>query len=444
MPKKIFGSLREYTNFYHGTHPIERVLVANNGIAAVKCIRSIRTWAYDHFKNERVVKFICMATPEDYASNAEYIRYADQVISVPGGANNNNYANVDLIVEIARANNVDAVWAGWGHASENPRLPKLLEQVNIIFLGPKDRAMQALGDKIASCIIAQTAHVPTMPWNGDKLKLNESEFKKKIEVPNYMYEKAQIKSVEDGLFHAKRIGFPVMIKASAGGGGKGIRKCVCSEDFERLFTQVGTEVPGSPIFIMKLAEHARHLEVQLLGDHHGNCVALFGRDCSIQRRHQKIIEEAPQTVAPEEVFRRMEDDAVRLAKLVGYRSTGTVEYLYMEKTQEYYFLELNPRLQVEHPCTELISETNLPAAQLMIGMGLRLQNIPCIRKLFRLDINDDMETELILDHKNRVPPKGHVIAARITSENPDRSFQPDNGKIQELTFRSARDVWGYF
>jgi len=218
-------------------------------------------------------------------------------------------------------------------------------------------------------------------------------FKQKNEVPPHLYEKAQIKSVVDGKLHAERIGFPVMIKASAGGGGKGIRKCTNSEEFDRLFTQVGQEVPGSPIFIMKLAEGARHLEVQLLADDLGNCCSIFGRDCSIQRRHQKIIEEAPQTIAPKEVFHKMEDDAIRLAKLVNYRSTGTVEYLYMVDTQEYYFLELNPRLQVEHPCTELISETNLPACQLLVGMGVSLHKIPCIRTLFNRS-NEDFSEDI--------------------------------------------------
>merc|ERR1719411_1583511 len=144
--------------------------------------------------------------------------------------------------------------------------------------------MNALGDKIASAIIAQTADVPTMPWNGDSLKLETGDYDSVIhEVPKELYEKARVKTVEQGLFDAKRIGFPVMIKASAGGGGKGIRKCESEKEFSSFFSQVQQEVPGSPIFIMKLASGARHLEVQLLADEMGNCVSLFGRDCSIQR-----------------------------------------------------------------------------------------------------------------------------------------------------------------
>lgn len=158
-----------------------------------------------------------------------------------------------------------------------------------------------------------------------------------------------------------------MIKASEGGGGKGIRRVNIADEFPALFRQVQAEVPGSPIFVMKLAHGARHLEVQLLADQYGNAISLFGRDCSIQRRHQKIIEEAPVIVAEPAVFEEMEKAAVRLAKMVGYVSAGTVEYLYTTEGK-YYFLELNPRLQVEHPCTEMVSDVNLPACQLQVSV----------------------------------------------------------------------------
>lgn len=181
-----------------------------------------------------------------------------------------------------------------------------------------------------------------------------------------------------------------MIKASEGGGGKGIRKVDNPEEFPALFRQVQTEVPGSPIFVMKLAHGARHLEVQLLADQYGNAISLFGRDCSIQRRHQKIIEEAPAIIAQPEVFEEMERSAVRLAKMVGYVSAGTVEYLYTNDG-EYYFLELNPRLQVEHPCTEMVSEVNLPACQLQVcvlrwnsfGFSVLVHFINILRAFFR-------------------------------------------------------------
>ena len=142
------------------------MLIANNGIAAVKCMRSIRRWSYEMFKNDRAVRFVVMGTPEDLKANAEYIKLADHYLTVPGGTNNNNYANVELIVELAVRNKVQAVWAGWGHASENPKLPELLHKNNIAFIGPPEKAMWALGDKIASSIVAQTCGVPTMPWSG--------------------------------------------------------------------------------------------------------------------------------------------------------------------------------------------------------------------------------------------------------------------------------------
>lgn len=142
------------------------MLIANNGIAAVKCMRSVRRWSYEMFKNERAVRFVVMVTPEDLKANAEYIKMADHYVPVPGGTNNNNYANVELIVDIATRLQVQAVWAGWGHASENPKLPELLHKNNIAFIGPPDKAMWALGDKIASSIVAQTADIPTLPWSG--------------------------------------------------------------------------------------------------------------------------------------------------------------------------------------------------------------------------------------------------------------------------------------
>lgn len=248
--------------------------------------------------------------------------------------------------------------------------------------------------------------------------------------------------VNEGLTAALKIGFPVMIKASEGGGGKGIRKSESIDDFPACFRQVQSEVPGSPIFIMKLATCARHLEVQLLADQYGNAISLYGRDCSIQRRHQKIIEEAPCVVADEDIFNKMEEAAVRLAKMVGYVSTGTVEYLYDPQEKQFYFLELNPRLQVEHPCTEMIADVNLPAAQLQIAMGLELHRIKDIRILYGESAWGDSKIDF--NFKNRARPWGHVIAARITSENPDEGFKPSSGTVQELNFRSNKNVWGYF
>ncbi|CAG0904563.1 unnamed protein product, partial [Darwinula stevensoni] len=274
----------------------------------------IRTRNYEKYILKLDVEDRCrcchgpLETDENNA-NAEYIKMADQYVPVPGGTNNNNYANVELILDIAKRMHVQAVWAGWGHASENPKLPELLHKHGVIFLGPPEKAMWALGDKIASSIVAQTADIPTLPWSGSGLKAlwNEKDVsKRRLKISSELYKRACIETVEQGLQAAQTIGYPVMIKASEGGGGKGIRKALNSDDFPNMFRQVQAEVPGSPIFVMSLAKGARHLEVQILSDEYGNAISLFGRDCSIQRRHQKIIEEAPCIIAKPNVFEQME------------------------------------------------------------------------------------------------------------------------------------------
>ncbi|PVV03111.1 hypothetical protein BB560_002423 [Smittium megazygosporum] len=437
----------------NGGHTIiSRILIANNGIGAVKEIRSIRQWAYSTFKNERIIKFIVMASAEDIAADAEHIRLADQYVEVPGGSNNNNYANVDLIVDIAERTDAHAVWAGWGHASENPKLPEKLmaSKKKIVFIGPPPSAMYSLGDKISSSIVAQTAKVPTMPWSGDGIAETFINKDGCVEVAPEIYLKATTTDVQIGLQQAERIGFPVMIKASEGGGGKGIRMSKSKEDFVDMFNMCQNEVPGSPIFIMKLATDARHLEVQVLADHHGNAISLLGRDCTVQRRHQKIFEEAPVTIAPRSTFSLMEKAAVRLAKLVGYASAGTVEYLYIPKEDKFYFLELNPRLQVEHPTTEMVTGVNLPAAQLLVAMGIPLNNNIDIRRFFGFEgdsssnINFDDYYKESTDSIKSPEPRGHVIAARITSENPEAGFKPSSGSVKLLNFKSNSKVWGYF
>lgn len=429
------------------------MLIANNGIAAVKEIRSVRKWAYETFGDERAISFTVMATPEDLQANAEYIRMADQYVEVPGGTNNNNYANVELIVDIAERTNVQAVWAGWGHASENPLLPESLaaSPKKIVFIGPPGSAMRSLGDKISSTIVAQHARVPCIPWSGTGVdEVQTDKDSGLVSVSDEVYRKGCSQNWEDGLAKAKVIGFPVMIKASEGGGGKGIRKVVREEDFKAAYHQVEGEIPGSPIFIMKLAGNARHLEVQLLADQYGNNISLFGRDCSVQRRHQKIIEEAPVTIAKPDTFQAMEQAAVRLGELVGYVSTGTVEYLYSHEDDKFYFLELNPRLQVEHPTTEMVTGVNLPAAQLQIAMGVPLHNIKDIRLFYGVDphtqtpIDFGFSTDLGKSSQRRPQPKGHCTACRITSEDPGEGFKPSGGTMHELNFRSSSNVWGYF
>ncbi|KAJ1475804.1 Pre-ATP-grasp domain-containing protein, partial [Baffinella frigidus] len=276
-----------------GNLPIRKILIANNGMAATKSILSMRQWAYMQLGDERAIKFVAMATPEDLNANAEFVRLADSFVEVPGGKNSNNYANVDLIVRTAMEQGVDAVWPGWGHASENPRLPNTLRDNGIKFIGPTGPVMAVLGDKIAANILAQTAKVPSIPWSGSfggpddgplVAELNaegvvlEEMLKKAMVttgvIPEEIFKKAMVTTVDEACVSAERIGYPVMLKASEGGGGKGIRMSDNEAELRNNFVQVGNEVqnevPGSPMFMMQLCKNARHLEVQIVGDEHGN------------------------------------------------------------------------------------------------------------------------------------------------------------------------------
>mmetsp|Transcript_38904 Transcript_38904/g.69658 ORF Transcript_38904/g.69658 Transcript_38904/m.69658 type:complete len:2180 (-) Transcript_38904:244-6783(-) len=422
-----------------GNRPIRKVLIANNGMAAAKCIISMRRWAYLTFGDENAITFVAMATPEDLAANAEFIRQADDFIEVPGGANRNNYANVPLIVSLAAKVGADAVWPGWGHASEKPELPRSLKERGITFIGPTAPVMSVLGDKIAANILAQTAGVPSIPWSGDGLVADLTE---DGTIPKETFDKGCIHTLQQALDTADRIGYPVMLKASEGGGGKGIRMSANKEELISNYDQVRAEVPGSPVFMMQLCAGARHLEVQIVGDMHGNAVALNGRDCTTQRRFQKIFEEGPPTIAPPEIFHEMERAAQRLTQTIGYIGAGTVEYLFNANTKEYYFLELNPRLQVEHPVTEGITGTNVPATQLQVAMGIPLYNIPEIRIMYGKDPQEQTPIDFMTEEY--LPITRHVIAARITAENPDEGFKPTSGAVERIQFQSTPNVWGYF
>uniref|UniRef100_A0A0K0D4A5 Acetyl-CoA carboxylase n=1 Tax=Angiostrongylus cantonensis TaxID=6313 RepID=A0A0K0D4A5_ANGCA len=406
---QIFKTVEDFVNTYvedtSKRRPIKKMLVATNGIAAVRCILSIRKLLMQLFRNDRIIKFICLTTEQEIRSNAEYLKLADHFVFSPGGDNRNNYANVEEIVNHAVEKGVDAVWAGWGHASENPELPKQLATRGIVFIGPPSTAMFSLGDKIASTIIAQTLDIPTIEWSGSglKLDLNQKRGSEYVSVTQELFNQATVSDLYEGLraLEEHKIGYPLMIKASEGGGGKGIRKCKNEADFKENFVQVQTEVPGSPIFIMKCVENARHIEVQLIADRYENVIPVFTRDCSIQRRCQKIIEEAPASIAPKDTLR------------LGYESAGTVEYMYLPDEDKYFFLELNPRLQVEHPCTEMLASINIPAIQMQIAMGLPLNRITDIRLFYGLDRygTTPLPEEIVL-----TDTEYSVIAARITSE----------------------------
>eukprot|EP00439_Symbiodinium_sp_Y106_P073460 s129_g13.t2 len=436
-PEKV---LEQYIKDLGGKRILRKWLIANNGMAATKAILSLRQWAYLELGLDNAFEFVVMATPEDLEANAEFIRLANTYIEVPGGKNVNNYANVDLIVEIAKSQGVDAVWPGWGHASENPELPMQLKELGITFVGPTSPVMSVLGDKIAANILAQTAGVPSIPWSGDGL---QADLGPDGTIPKEIFDQGTVSTVEQAKEAVKHIGFPVMIKASEGGGGKGIRMVQEEKDLESSFFQVQNEVPGSPIFMMQLCQGARHIEVQIMGDEYGNAVALNGRDCSTQRRFQKIFEEGPPVVVPRETFLEMERAAQRLTQNIGYIGAGTVEYLYNSKENKFYFLELNPRLQVEHPVTEELTRVNLPATQMLVCSGVPLEKVPQIRRFYGKSDTDKTSPISFLEDLY-VYPDRHVIASRITAENPDDGFKPTSGRIERIKFQSSVSCWGYF
>ncbi|VDK44469.1 unnamed protein product [Anisakis simplex] len=446
---ETFATVEEFLGRYADpkvARPIKTLLIANNGMAAFKCVMSIRRWAQETFKDDRLFKFINLTTEQEISSNPEYLKMIDNFVFSQSGGNESNYANVDEILKHATGSAVDAVWAGWGHASENPDLPNRLKENNILFMGPPGPAMFTLGDKIASTILAQSAQVPVVPWSGSDLYLSKEaceNSRSDIEVSNELRMAACVNDHEEAIrvMKEKNIPFPVMIKASEGGGGKGIRQVRCEAEFEVNFRRVQAEIPGGHIFLMHCLEGARHIEVQLLGDLYGQVIALRTRDCSVQRRCQKIIEEAPAIAAPLAVQRSMEADAVRLAKMVGYVSAGTVEYLFLPSTNQYFFLELNPRLQVEHPLSEMLTNVNLPAAQLQIAMGVPLH---CISEVRLYCGRSRYGTDQIPFDELHMSSDKHIVSVRITSEDPDENFRPASGEITNLNFRSTQFVWGYF
>jgi acetyl-CoA carboxylase / biotin carboxylase 1 len=444
----VTTTVEDYVKARGGNLPIKKVLIANNGMAATKAILSMRQWAYMELGDERAIQFVAMASPEDLKANAEFIRLADSFVEVPGGVNRNNYANVELITKVAVENGVDGVWPGWGHASEKPELPEALAANGIKFIGPTAPVMSVLGDKIAANILAQTAKVPSIPWSGSFGGPDDGPLVANLtpegRIPDETFRKGTATTVEEAIAAARRIGYEngIMVKASEGGGGKGIRFVDNEEDLKNAYIQVSNEVVGSPIFIMQLCKNARHLEVQIVGDEHGNAVALNGRDCSTQRRFQKIFEEGPPTIAKPESFQEMQRAAQRLTQNIGYVGAGTVEYLYNADTDEFYFLELNPRLQVEHPVTEGITGVNMPATQLQVAMGIPLYNIPEVRRFFGRDMYGTDKIDFMNEWYK--PIDSHVIAARITAENPDEGFKPTSGSIERIKFQSTSNVWGYF
>ena len=392
----------------------ERILICNNGMAAAKFLISLHS-AKSAWPGEKFPLLFGMVTSDDLQANATYIQYLDFVIQVASGPSSANFGNVEMIVDLARRYRCDAVWPGWGHASENYLLAEGLENVGISFIGPTSESMIRLGDKVESLLQAQKVGVPCASWSGEKA----------------------VTADECGLFsddqvvaECNRIGYPVMLKASNGGGGKGIRRVDRVEDCLPAFHQIRAEVNGGYIFAMKCVENCRHIEIQIVGDGKGSCIALSGRDCSVQRRHQKLVEEGPPPFIDPETMDLMERSAERLCESVSYRCAGTVEYLYHPRTKKFYFLEVNCRLQVEHPVTELLFGINLPFIQVVIAEGnLPLHAIPGLS-----------------DIRSKARPTKHVIACRIVAEDPANKWLPSSGEVFEISTPQKRfcESFGYF
>ncbi len=361
---------------------IKKVLVANRGEIAIRVFRAcndigLRTVAV--YSNED--KFSMFRTKADEA-------YLIGENKSPLGA----YLDIPSIVDLAVKRKVDAIHPGYGFLSENAEFAKACEDAGIIFVGPSSDILGKMGDKLTAKSIAHACNVPTIPGTSVPLKDGDEALEKAISY-----------------------GFPVILKAAGGGGGRGMRRCDTAEEVKPAFELVKGEAKkafgNADIFIEKYLVEPKHIEIQILGDKHGNIVHLYERDCSLQRRYQKVVEFAPAWSVPEETRKKLYEDAVKVAKHVGYVSAGTVEFL-VDKNGEHFFIEMNPRIQVEHTVTEMVTGIDLVRAQLLIAQGYPLSH-----------------PEIGITSQNNIRMNGFSIQCRVTTEDPSNNFAPDTGKI---------------
>ncbi|MDH4210847.1 MAG: acetyl-CoA carboxylase biotin carboxylase subunit [candidate division WOR-3 bacterium] len=355
-----------------------KILVANRGEIAVRVLRACREMGIQS-----------VAVYSDADRNALHTRYADEVYHLGAAPATESYLKIDKLIHVARESGAEAIHPGYGFLAENTGFARACEESGIVFIGPNSRAVELLGDKIESKRTMSNANIPVIPGSeGPVVKEDDAR-----------------RIVED-------IGFPVLIKAAGGGGGKGMRVVREEQDLGSAMKQAVGEARsafGNPtIFIEKFLESPRHIEFQILADNHGNVVHLFERECSVQRRHQKLIEESPSTVMTAKLRARMGEAAVKAVKVSGYNNAGTVEFM-VDKDRNFYFLEMNTRLQVEHPVTELITGIDIVKEQLKIAAGERL-NLT----------QDDIRMT------------GAAIECRISAEDPENDFAPSTGRILEL------------
>ena len=364
----------------------KRVLVANRGEIAVRVIRALRALS---------VSSVAVYSKED--QDALHSRLADERVCIGEGSARNSYLNMDTILTVAKNMGCDAIHPGYGFLSENASFAKKCEENGIVFIGPTAEVIDSMGNKSQARAKMREAGVPVVPGS-----------------LSVLYD------VKEALEEAKKMGFPVMIKASSGGGGKGMRECFGEEDFEKDFLTAQRESANAfsddAMYLEKLILEPRHVEAQIMGDNFGNVVALGERDCSIQRNHQKLVEESPSPIVSPETRKKMMEAAVKAAKSVQYTGAGTIEFI-MDKSGEFYFMEMNTRIQVEHGVTELLTNTDLVMEQISIAVG-----------------------EPLSLKQEEIPFLGHSIECRINAEIPEKNFMPSPGKITALHLPGGNGV----
>jgi acetyl-CoA carboxylase biotin carboxylase subunit len=355
-----------------------RILIANRGEIAVRVIRACR---------ELGIGTVAVYSEADRES--AHVRLADQAICIGPARSADSYLRIDQVISAAEVGNVEAIHPGYGFLSENAHFNEICRSCNIDFIGPTPEAMEKLGDKNSARALAQAAGVPTVPGS-----------------PGLLEDEAEAARV------AREIGYPVLITATAGGGGRGMRVAANELALKAALAQARQEAEAAfgnaGVYLEKFIELPRHIEVQVIADHHGTTAHLFERDCSVQRRHQKLIEESPSSSLPSLSRKAICEAAVRMIRAANYTNAGTVEFI-VDRQNHFYFIEVNARIQVEHPVTELVTGIDLIKEQIRVATGQPLS--------FR---------------QEDIQPKGAAIECRINAENPERNFQPSAGKIERL------------
>jgi acetyl-CoA carboxylase biotin carboxylase subunit len=356
----------------------KRILIANRGEIALRVIRACR---------ELGIETVAIFSEADRGAN--YLELADEAYCVGPPKAADSYLRIDRVISAAEIGNVQAIHPGYGFLSENAHFNEVCRTCNIDFIGPTPQAMSQLGDKNEARRIAREAGVPVVPGS-----------------------EGLIRSEAEAVRLAHEIGFPVLIKATAGGGGRGMRVAANDLVLKSAIQQASAEAEAAfgnaGIYLERYIERPRHVEVQLLADHHGNVVHLWERDCSVQRRHQKLLEESPSAALPPETRTAMCEAAVRLAKTAGYTNAGTCEFI-VDQSGNFYFIEVNARIQVEHPVTEMVTGIDLIKSQIRIAAG-----------------------EPLPFKQEDIVARGHAIECRINAEDPRRNFQPSPGRIERL------------